>query len=72
MEPCDPADPIPPISMENPVSARGGLGELAWAVVKMRVGERLTIDEGVIAAFQAASSPHTLRALKSGLEAFDL
>lgn len=72
MEPCDAADPKPGISAENFVAAPGGLGDLAWAIVKLRAGERLVLDEALIAAFQAASSPHTLRALKCDLEAFDL
>ncbi|WP_298671610.1 tyrosine-type recombinase/integrase [uncultured Sphingomonas sp.] len=38
----------------------------------MRAGTRIVIDEALIAAFQAASSPHSIRALKSDLEAFDL
>ncbi len=46
--------------------------DLSWAVVKMRAGERIVVDEALIAAYQAASSPHSIRALKSDLEAFDL
>lgn len=46
--------------------------DLAWAVVKMQAGERILINEALIAAYQAASSAHTIRALKSDLEAFDL
>jgi site-specific recombinase XerD len=38
----------------------------------MRAGERIIINEALIAAYQAASSPHSIRALKSDLEAFDL
>ncbi|WP_256326316.1 integrase [Sphingomonas sp. NFR15] len=38
----------------------------------MRAGERITIKAAVIDAYQAASSPHSIRALKSDLEAFDL
>lgn len=34
--------------------------------------ERIVVNAALIAAFQAASSPHTIRALKSDLEAFDL
>jgi site-specific recombinase XerD len=45
--------------------------DLSWAVVKMRAGERIVVDEALIAAYQAASSPHSIRALKSDLEAFD-
>lgn len=45
--------------------------DLAWAIVQMRAGERITVNEALIAAYQAASSPHSIRALKSDLEAFD-
>jgi site-specific recombinase XerC len=37
----------------------------------MRAGARIVIDAGLFTAFEAASSPHSLRALKSDLEAFD-
>jgi integrase len=46
--------------------------DLAWAVVKMQAGESIVVNAPLIAAYQAASSPHTIRALKSDLEAFDL
>lgn len=46
--------------------------DLSWAVVNMRAGERIVVNEPLIAAYQAASSPHSIRALKSDLEAFDL
>jgi site-specific recombinase XerD len=46
--------------------------ELSWAVVQMRAGTRIIVNEPLIAAYQAASSPHSIRALKSDLEAFDL
>lgn len=46
--------------------------EIAWAVTQMRAGERVVLNEALIAAYQAASSPHSIRALKSDLEAFDL
>ena len=46
--------------------------DLSWAVVKMRAGERIVVNEALLAAYQAASSPHSIRALKSDLEAFDL
>src|SRR3546814_6916492 len=38
----------------------------------MRAGERIIVNEPLLAAYQAASSPHSIRALKSDLEAFDL
>lgn len=46
--------------------------DLSWAVVKMCAGERIVLNEPLVAAYQAASSGHTIRALKSDLEAFDL
>ncbi len=46
--------------------------DLSWAVVKMRAGARIVLNEALIAAYEAASSPHSIRALKSDLEAFDL
>ncbi|EQB01158.1 tyrosine-type recombinase/integrase [Sphingobium sp. HDIP04] len=46
--------------------------DLASTATQMRAGERIVINEELIAAYQAASSPHSRRALKSDLEAFDL
>jgi site-specific recombinase XerC len=46
--------------------------EIAWTATQMRAGERIAVNEELIAAYQAASSPHSIRALKSDLEAFDL
>jgi integrase len=40
--------------------------------VKMRAGATLVVNEALVAAYQAASSRHSIRALKSDLEAFDL
>jgi integrase len=45
--------------------------DLAWTVLQMRAGERIVINEALIAACQAASSPHSMRALKSDLDMFD-
>jgi len=45
--------------------------EIAWTATRMRAGARVIVDEALIAAYQAASSPHSIRALKSDLEAFD-
>ncbi|MFS0849747.1 site-specific integrase [Novosphingobium panipatense] len=45
--------------------------DLAWTIVQLRAGERIIINEALIAAYQAASSPHSIRALKSDIEAFD-
>lgn len=46
--------------------------DLSWAVVKMHTLDRIVVNEPLISAYQAASSSHTIRALKSDLEAFDL
>lgn len=54
------------------LAATGAVDDLAWAVVKMRAGERIVVNAALLAAYQAASSPHSIRALKSDLEAFDL
>lgn len=45
--------------------------EIAWTATQMRAGARIVINETLIAAFHAASSPHSIRALKNDLEAFD-
>jgi site-specific recombinase XerC len=60
------------IAGETAVPQMAPADDLAWAVVKMQAGERIVINEALIAAYQAASSAHTIRALKSDLEAFDL
>jgi len=46
--------------------------EIAWTATQMRAGGRIVVNEALIAAYQAASSTHSIRALKSDLEAFDL
>ncbi|MEL0211933.1 MAG: integrase, partial [Novosphingobium sp.] len=43
--------------------------EIAWTATQMRAGARIVVDEALIAAYQAASSPHSIRALKCDLEA---
>jgi integrase len=48
------------------------MSEIGWAASKMRAGLNITINEDLVAAYQAASSPHSIRALRSDLEAFDL
>jgi site-specific recombinase XerD len=56
-------------------TAQGGLKTaiaLPEAAPPAIEAERIVINEPLIAAYQAASSAHTLRALKSDLEAFDL
>ncbi len=73
MDDAEPIDENALIAAETsaPVSAAPA-DDLSWAVVKMRAGERIVVNESLIAAYQAASSPHSIRALKSDLEAFDL
>jgi integrase len=56
---------------EATLPAVRALADLAWTIVQMRAGERITVNEALIAAYQAASSPHSIRALKSDIEAFD-
>ena len=51
---------------------RAATDDLSCAVVQMRAGARIVVDERLLAAYQAASSHHSIRALKSDLEAFDL
>ncbi|MGK2910219.1 MAG: site-specific integrase, partial [Sphingobium sp.] len=48
------------------------IDDLSWAVVKMHAVGRIVVNAPLIAAYQAASSPHSIRALKSDLQAFDL
>ena len=64
------------IALEGPETAVAAVqaplsADLAWTIVQMRAGERIVINEALIAAYQAASSPHSIRALKSDVEAFD-
>ena len=56
---------------EAALPATAAQSDLALAIVQMRAGERIVINEALIAAYQAASSPHSIRALKSDIEAFD-
>ena len=58
-------------AVEAALPAIKALDDLAWMVVQMRAGERIMVNEPLIAAYQAASSPHSIRALKSDVEAFD-
>ena len=62
---------IPVAPPEAVLPAVRASADLAWTIVQMRAGERITVNEGLIAAYQAASSPHSIRALKSDVEAFD-
>jgi len=52
------------------LSTAGGR-DLAWEVTKLHCRTQVTINAELIAAYQAASSPHSIRALASDLEAFD-
>lgn len=45
--------------------------DLAWEVTKLQAAQKITINFDLIAAYQAASSPHSVRALASDIEAFD-
>jgi integrase len=54
-----------------PNSAEAPGADLAWEVTKLKASGSVTINVELIAAYQAASSPHTIRALKSDIEAFD-
>ena len=71
MEAADPLAERAPISAgPGPLAPAAG-DDLSWAVVNMRAGARIVVDAALIGAYQAASSPHSIRALKSDLEAFD-
>ncbi|MBG6120236.1 integrase [Sphingobium sp. JAI105] len=72
MEHAAPIDKDALTAGETALAPMASADDLSWAVVKMRAGERIVVNEALIAAYQAASSPHSIRALKSDLEAFDL
>lgn len=55
----------------EPTAADPGT-ELSAFVVTLRAFERVTIDAALLAAYAAASSRHSLQALRSDLAAFDL
>lgn len=46
--------------------------DLAWEITKLQAGATITVSSELVAAYQAASSPHSIRALSSDIEAFDL
>jgi site-specific recombinase XerD len=52
--------------------AGAGGADLAWAITLLKTDQPITVDHDLVAAFQAASSPNTLRALASDIDAFDL
>lgn len=58
-------------SPEAPSPPGSGI-DLAWEVTKLSARQTITVNAVLIAAYQAASSPHSIRAVKSDLEAFDL
>lgn len=60
------------IAGETSPAPTASVDDLLWALVKMRAVARIVVNEPLIAAYQAASSPHSIRALRSDLEAFDL
>ncbi|HUD95457.1 hypothetical protein [Sphingobium sp.] len=53
------------IAAKTAVAPMAAADDLSWAVVKMHAVERIVVNEPLIAAYQAASSPHSIRALKS-------
>ena len=65
------ARPVGEATRALSVSLAGEGDGLASAIVQMRAGARIVINEKLIKAYQAASSPHSIRALKSDIEAFD-
>ena len=71
MDDAAPIEETALIAGEGRTSPAAAADDLSWAVVQMRAGERITINEALIAAYQAASSPHSIRALRSDIEAFD-
>lgn len=72
MEGADPLDENASISAGPGPLAPAASDDLSWAVVNMRAGARIVVDAALIGVYQAASSPHSIRALKSDLEGFDL
>lgn len=61
-----------PLGSLVPVGDPRAVAGLGVAVVRMKVGAGIVLDAALFAAYEAASSPHSIRALKSDLEAFDL
>ena len=57
-----------PMPTPEPSPERKGL---VWEVTKLRSATAITINADLIEAYQAASSPHSIRALASDLDAFD-
>ncbi|MHA3795475.1 tyrosine-type recombinase/integrase [Sphingomonas sp. YL-JM2C] len=63
------ADATLPVPVGRPQEPRAV--DLAWEVTKLHCQTPITVNAELIAAYQAASSPHSLRALASDIEAFD-
>ena len=60
-------------SLSKVTGTREGFAQdLAWEITKLKAGAAITVDAELVKAFQAAASPHSIRALASDLEAFDL
>jgi integrase len=67
-----PGDGSAPFPVSKTDASIATMSEIGWTATKMRAGAAITINEDLIAAYQAASSPHSIRALRSDLEALDL
>lgn len=59
-----------PAASTTELSLSGSDG-LVWEITKLRTASEIIINAELIAAYQAASSPHSVRALATDLEAFD-
>lgn len=60
-------------SLSNITGVReGSAQDLLWEITKLKAGAAITVDAVLVTAFQTAASPHSIRALASDLEAFDL
>lgn len=71
MEQALPGDHLAPYPPGETTALVASPEDLASTLVQMRAGERIIVDQALVAAYQAASSPHSIRALKSDIEAFD-
>lgn len=60
--------PVPPAVLAPDI---GGPTDLVWEITKLKAAAAVTVDAALVAAFQAAASPHSIRALASDLDAFD-
>ncbi len=72
MDHAAPIDKTALVGGENGAPApAASADDLASSVVQMHAGERIVVNAALIAAHQAASSPHSIRALRADLKAFD-